>query len=376
MMSVTEKQICTRCVMDNVTDPTITFKNDGTCSYCNTAIDTIKKSYFPDEQGKIYLDEMFARIKREGEGKKYDCMLGLSGGLDSTYALYIAHGYGLRILAVHIDDGFDAPVTQRNINRICEALGIDLIRETPDKEPYIDLIRSFILAGVPDIAVPQDNVLFAALYRYARQNKIKYFISGANFSLESITQKGFDAYDKVHILDIHNKFGRVKIKRNFPLISIFEKKFKYGLFYNIKTFKPLNYISYDASQALKELNTVCGYEDYGKKHWESLFTKFMQAYYLPVKFGVDKRKAHYSSLIISGQMSRKEALTLLEIPQIDDVELIEEEKNNVLKQLNIDIPLFNKIMKETPVNHERFKSSLINRIAGFVFMLRQKYLGY
>jgi len=160
-----------------------------------------QKIYFPNEEGNHKLRSLFTSIKAERGNRKYDCMIGLSGGLDSSYAAYIGHQNGLKMLAVHIDDGFDAPQTTRNVNRICESYGIDLIIEKPNREQFADLTRAFLRAGVPNIAIPQDNVLFASLYKYAHENGIKYFLSGSNFALESILQRGntHDALDKVHI---------------------------------------------------------------------------------------------------------------------------------------------------------------------------------
>jgi hypothetical protein len=194
--------ICKRCVMDNVSDPFIRFHRNGYCNYCTDALKAKEICYFPNAEGKRKLDKIFTKIKIDGKDKKYDCMLGLSGGLDSSYVAYIGHQYGLRMLAVHIDDGFDAPETTKNIKKICDSYNIDLVVEKPDKEQFADLTRAFIRAGVPNIAIPQDNVLFANLYKYAQKNHIKYFLSGSNFALESILQKGnsHDATDKVHII--------------------------------------------------------------------------------------------------------------------------------------------------------------------------------
>lgn len=361
--------------MDNIGDPTIRFNEDGTCNYCSDALKTKDLVYFPNEKGKDILESQFEKVKKEGKGKPYDCMVGLSGGLDSSYASYIGHKYGLRILAVNVDDGMDAEVTRKNIKRICSTFNIELHTIKPDKERFADLTRAFILAGVPDIAIPQDNVLFASLYNFAQKNKINYFLSGANFSLESITQSGFDALDTVHILDIHKKYGRLPLDGNLPLFTVYEKRLKYKYFYNIKSLTPLYYLDYNAQNALKELNDACGYEYYGNKHWESIFTKFIQVYYLPKKFNIDKRKSHYSSLIISGQMTRDEALNKLKEPLYDEKEM-QLELEFLLKELNIDKSEFERVMLEKPNKHENFKTSSLNKFAQVILRLRKKTLGY
>lgn len=363
--------------MDNVGDPYIMFDENGYCNYCTDALKAKNLQYFPNADGKRKLDDIFNKIKRDGKNKRYDCMLGLSGGLDSSFVTYIGHQYGLRILAVHIDDGFDAPETTKNIQKICEAYNIDLVVEKPNKEQFADLTRAFIRAGVPNIAIPQDNVLFANLYKYAQENQIKYFLSGSNFALESILQKGntYDAMDKVHIIAIHGKFGEIKLNENLPLFSIFEKRIKYNIFYKIQTICPLNFVKYNALDAFSILNETCGFEYYGDKHCESLLTKFMQRYYLPQKFRVDKRKSHYSSMIISGQMTREEALKRLSEPLYKEADF-QKDQAFILDQLAISDKEFEKIMGETPRQHTEYRISIINRVAQVLLIIRQKTVGY
>ena len=372
-----QKQVCKRCVMDNVGDPYIVFDENGYCNYCTDALKAKDLRYFPNADGKRKLDYIFNKIKHDCKNQNYDCLLGLSGGLDSSYVAYIGYQYGLRMLAVHIDDGFDAPETTRNIDRICRAYNIDLVIEKPNREQFRDLTRAFILAGVPNIAIPQDNVLFANLYKYAQKNRIRYFLNGSNFALESILQKGnsYDAYDKVHILDIQRKFGKSKLDNSLPLFSVFEKRVKYRFFYRIQTVCPLNYLEYNARDALSILNKSCGFEYYGDKHCESLLTKFMQRYYLPQKFGVDKRKSHYSSMIISGQMTREEALQKLAEPLYEEADL-QKDLSFILKELSISEKEFEKIMNEPPRQHSDYRKSIINRGAEVLLKMRQKSVGY
>ena len=367
-----EQRVCKRCVMDNVGDPQIIFDENGVCNYCKAAEEANRKCYFPNDEGKRRLDEIVNKIKEERKNEKYDCMIGLSGGLDSSYLAYIGYKYGLRMLAVHIDDGFDTEITKRNIKRIQETFNIDLIVEKPNKALFADVTKAFIRAGVPNIAIPQDNVLFATLYKYARQNHISCFLSGSNFALESILQKGnsYDASDKVHIKDIHRKYGELRLTKELPLISIFDRRVKYQYIYKIRTLKLLNYINYEAKSALRELNETCGFEYYGDKHCESVFTKFMQRYYLPTKFNVDKRKSHYSSMILSGQMTREQALMKLQEPLYDKNDL-ENDISYILDHLKMDRKEFDQIMKSTPRSHNDFKKSTFNQFVHFILRFRK-----
>jgi len=372
-----QKHVCKRCVMDNIGDPLISFDENGYCNYCTDALKAKDLRYFPNDDGKRQLDEIFNKIKLDGKNRKYDCMLGLSGGLDSSYVAYIGHQYGLRMLAVHIDDGFDAPETTKNIKKICDSYNIDLVVEKPNKEQFTDLTRAFIRAGVPNIAIPQDNVLFANLYKYVQENKIRCFLNGSNFALESILQKGnsYDASDKVHIMDIQRKFGEIKHDGSLPLFSMFEKRIKYNLFYKIQTICPLNYLEYDARNAFSILNQTCGFEYYGDKHCESLLTKFMQRYYLPQKFGVDKRKSHYSSMIVSGQLTREEALEKLSEPLYEEKQL-QKDMAFILEELEISKEEFDEIMSQPPRQHTEYKTSIINRGTQVLLKIRQKTSGY
>jgi len=368
-------QVCTRCVMDNISDETIRFEEDGTCNYCNDALKAKDKVYFPNEKGKMKLEAMISEIKKAGDGKKYDCMMGISGGLDSAYVAYLGYRYGLRVLLLHIDDGFDSPVAIENIDRISNVFKFDLIVEKPDQAQFNDLVKSFILAGVPDIALLQDSVLFSILYRVAVKNEIKYFLSGFNFSLESITQSGMDYTDRVHIRDIHKKFGTVPLDGKLELFSIFHKRIKYGFFHKIQSLKPLFYVDFNAKNAFEELNSICGYKSYGNKHCESTLTKFLQVYYLPVKFKLDKRKSHYSSMIVSGQMTRNEAIDKLSEPLYDESQ-IGSDIDFVLNKIGMTRNEFDRIMKEPPRQHSEYRTSYINKITGKILELRKKSLGY
>lgn len=371
-----EYKRCIRCVMDNEGDPTITFDSDGLCNYCTDALKAKSRLYHPDN-GRQYLEHIFNELKERRKSFQYDCMLGLSGGLDSSYAAYIAHTYGLRMIAVHIDDGMDASVTTDNVKKICDAYGIDLIIERPDAELFGDLTCAFIRAGVPNIAIPQDNVLFACLYKYAKENHIDCFINGSNFALESILQRGntYDASDKRHIIAIWQRFGRMCNPSQLPLMSVFEKRFVYRYIHKIQTIKPLNYVNYNMKDAFKTLYDTCGFEYYGDKHCESIFTKLMQRYYLPQKFNVDKRKSHYSSMIISGQMTREEALVRMKEPLYERDQFIKDVEY-VLSKIGMERDEFDGIMSITPHAHKEYPISVINRFVPIFLNVRQRLFKY
>ena len=359
-------QICTRCVMDNASDDTITFDENGYCNYCSKELERKNLVYFPNEEGEKKLDVMVSEMKENSKNKPYDCLMGISGGLDSSYLAYLGYKWGLRILAVHVDDGFDTEISKKNINKLCAACNIDLKIEKPDSEQFNDLTASYIRANVPNIAIPQDNILFAALYKYARKYKVKYFLSGGNFALESILQREntFTAYDVVNIKDIHKKFGRKSIDK-LRFLSNYRKFFD-KVFLGIKTYRPLNYINYNRNVALKELYSYCGFEYYGSKHSENELTKFIQQYWFFERYNVDKRRSHLSSMIISDQMTREEALEELKNPIYIESSM-ELTKKYILKQLDITGEEFNSILSEPPLQHYDYK---IDKITQFIDMIR------
>lgn len=357
---------CTRCVMDNRSDDTIVFDSEGICDYCRNALSNKERFYFPDETGEKKIQDMVRRLKAENANRKYDCMMGISGGLDSAYLAYLgAMKWGLRIKAVHIDDGFDEPIAKENIENLCKACGIDLVVEKPDAEQFLDLTKAYMKAGVPNIAIPQDNILFEYLYRHAIRNHIRSFISGTNFALECILQRGnsFDPSDAVNIRDIHRKFGTKPINK-LPLLSA-QRKILYKYFYRIETLRPLNYIDYNKDQAIKELEENCGFRYYGGKHLENTLTKFIQLYWLYNKFGVDKRTSHFSSMIISGQMTREEALIEMEKPLYDEARM-NIDIDMILKKLGMSRSELEQIMKDPTRQHTEFKTSDFTRFCNFI----------
>ena len=358
-------QICTRCVMDNASDPTIRFDENGYCNYCTTELERKNKVYFPNEEGKQKWDAILAKIKEDGKGKQYDCLMGISGGLDSSYLAYLGYKWGLRILAVHIDDGYDTEISKSNIKKLVEATHIELKTITPDAEQFNDLTAAYIRANVPDIAIPQDNVLFAEIYKYARKYKINYFLGGGNFALECILQQGntYTAYDVVNIKDIHKKFGTKPINK-LAFLTNYRKWWDIKMLH-IQSLRPLNYIDYNRDRALKELRDFCGFEYYGSKHLENTLTKFIQMWWFYNRYGVDKRRSHLSSMIVSGQMTREDALKELEKPIYDDIEM-KKDISEILKKLGISELEFEEILKQPPKQHTDYKidklTTIINKI--------------
>ncbi len=346
---------CKRCVMNDASDPTISFDENGYCNYCTKALSEINTTvYFPNDIGKKKLEAMISKIKEENKDKAFDCIMGISGGLDSAYLAYLGFKWGLRILAIHIDDGYDTEISKRNITKLCNTANIELRTITPDADQFNDLSLAYMKAGVPNIAVPQDNILFAFLYSTVKKEKIKYFLSGGNFALESILQQGntWNAMDTVNIKDIHKHFGTKKIDK-LKFISSYEK------YLNIKrgiavTIRPLNYINYDRDTAIQELKEFCGFEYYGGKHLENMFTAFAQLYWFPCKFGVDKRYSHLSSMIVSGQITREEAMKELSKPVYDE-EKMSEYIRIIKNRLCITDDEFEKIMVAPTHAHEDYR---------------------
>ncbi len=366
---------CTRCVMDNASDTTITFDEQGHCNYCNDVISRKDSEYFPTEEGKKKLDSLMAKIKEEGKGKKYDCIVGVSGGLDSSYVIYLGHQYGLKMLAVHIDDGLDTEIAKQNIKNLCDKAGVELIYVRPDKEQYADLTLSFFKASVPNLAVPQDNLLIKALHDITKKNEIKYSLSGANFAHESILERstGINTMDKTHIVALHKLFGTKPIDK-LKMATLWSKYIGWKYFSKVITIYPLNYIDYNKEKVLAELKDFSDYDYYGGKHYESILTRFLQCYYLPTKYGFDKRKSHFSSLIVDGQMSRDIAIEELKKPAYITKELQEKDMDFLADYFGISRKEFDNIVSLPAKQHSDYPISWLECFSGVARKFR-RYLG-
>ncbi len=361
-----ELKRCTRCIMDNSSDSTIHFDEKGYCNYCTQTLSEINTVYFPREEGEKKLEQMLAMLKQEGQGKPYDCIMGISGGLDSSYLAYLGHKWGLRILGVHIDDGYDTDISKRNIEKLCKAANIQLEVVKPDEKQYNALTLAYMKAGVPDLAIPQDNILFAFLYDLVKKTKVKYFLSGGNFALECILQQGntHSAMDVVNIKDINKRFGKDKLNK-LKFISSYKKYF-YQKTGKAITLRPLNYFDYNRDRAFEELRAFCGFEYYGRKHLENILTAFVQLYWLPKKFGVDKRTSHLSSMIVSGQMTREQALKEFAEPLYDEKQM--QEYITIIKErMGLSDAEFNEIMSAPTHEHTEYKTDKWDKVLRKIF---------
>ena len=330
-------QICTNCIMDT-TDPNIIFDNEGICDYCKNYKITILPNWNTGDKGNIELLGIAEIIKKNGIGKDFDCIIGLSGGLDSSYAAYVAKEImGLRPLIFHVDAGWNTDKAVGNIEKICNGLGLELYTNVINWEEMKDLQVAFLKSQIADQDLPQDYAFFSGLYKFARQNKIKYVLTGANFSTECCREPlewgGFPGIDTFLVKDIHSKFGKKRLK-TFPLVDIFTYKLFYRYILGMQVFKPLNLLPYTKSDAEKLLMDKFGWEPFQHKHHESRFTRFYEDFWLPRKFGFEKRRAHFSSLILTGQMSRDEALDRISKPELSE-EFLQKEFDYVADKLDL-----------------------------------------
>lgn len=351
-----EYRVCVKCVMDT-SDKGISFDEDGVCSHCRSYEEIAKKTLLPPEEAHQRLTEIVDKIKRNGKGKEYDCIIGLSGGIDSSYLAYQAKQFGLRPLAVHFDNGWNSEISVKNIENIVKKLGFDLHTYVIDWEEFKDLQRSFFKASVVDIELLTDNAIFTSLYKIAREQGIKYSLEGHNVVTESIMGKEWNywKFDIKNIRSIQKQFGTLKMQ-SFPAMGPWKR-----LFYQFsKIVEPvyiLNYLQYNKKQAMETLERELDWQYYGGKHYESVFTKFYQAYVLPTKFKIDKRRAHLSNLVCSCQLTREEALEELERDLYPLDELVRD-KEYVVKKLGFTLDEFDKLMKQPPKSHSDYPSDL------------------
>ncbi len=367
-----EYKQCKRCLMDNASDRTIKFDKNGYCNYCNDIIKRMPKEYFPNEKGKTMLNSIIFKIKEECKNDEYDCLVGLSGGIDSSFILYKGFNYGLRMLAVHIDDGLDNPIAVKNINKLISKTNTKLINILPNREQYADLLYSLLKASVSNLAIAQDNLIAKALQEYADRHSIKYMLDGSNFAHESILERGdtINSCDRKYINGIQKKFGRIDID-DLEFLSLWERYIGRHSKQKVKHIRPLNYMNYNVNDAIHELENFCGFQYYGGKHYESILTRFMQCYYLPEKFGIDKRKSHYSSLIMSGQMTREEALSLLEKPLYINKDDLAKDKKVIADYIGITVEELDRCISLPPKKETSYLHSRLNEIAPIARMFRR-----
>ena len=342
-------KICSRCVIDD-TVKGIAFDEKGECSFCKIHDDL--ESKFPlNDESFSRLELLINKIKKDGNKKKYDCILGVSGGRDSTYTLYNAVKFGLRPLAVHFDNGWNSKIAVQNIKRITEKLGVDLYTHVANWEEFKDLQRSFLFASVPDAEVPTDWIIFSVLFKEAARYNIKYIIHGHSFRTEGTTPLTWTYMDSKYIKSVHRIFGTKKLN-SFPNMTLFKYVY-YTIFKKIKQIRILYYLPYDEKNVLFTLENELGWKNYGDKHHESQYTAFFQSYILTRKFNIDKRKLHYSAKLRNGQLSRKDALVAIKSdPYTGGKDLF----NYCLKKLSLSEKDFTKIMNDNVKSFLDYKS--------------------
>ena len=340
----------------DTSDESITFDDEGVCNHCRT-YEAIEHASPPLADRERQLVSLVERIKKAGLGRDYDCIIGMSGGVDSSYLAYLAKSRGLRPLAVHVDGGWNSELAVKNIENVVKGLDIDLITFVVDWKEMQDLQVAFLKSGVANQDIPQDHAFVAGVYRTATKNNVTYLLSGGNYATEGILPEswGYNALDLRHIKSIHRRFG-VRRLSSFPTVNFFQYYFYYPFLKGIKTAKLLNYIDYNREEAINFLTSEFGWRYYGGKHFESRYTKFFQAYYLPDRFGYDKRRAHLSSLIVSGQMERDTALEDMQKDIYPDNKL-QEERSFIIKKLGMTEEEFEQIRVSPMRTYKDYPSS-------------------
>lgn len=325
-MSERTYQICTNCVMDT-SDSKIKFDSKGVCDHCNTYYDDILPKWNPNGLDSSELSSLASKIKREAKGKDFDCLMGMSGGIDSSYLLYLAvEKMGLRPLVFHVDAGWNSQEAVNNIQRMVDGLGLDLYTEVINWEEMKDLQLAFFKSGVSHVDTPQDHAFFATMYKFASKHGIKNILTGGNYATECTRNPLEWMYyqsDARQLKDIHNRFGQRPLK-TYPVTNIIWHKIYLPYIKGIKLTRPLDYMKYNKEEATKLLEDKFGYQRYPQKHFESRFTRFYEGYWLPRKFGYDTRKVQFSSLILTEQMTREDALKELEQDAMTDEQVLQE----------------------------------------------------
>lgn len=323
----------------DTSDSRIQFDADGVCDHCIGFRSDVLPNWHPDEEGRRRVEKTVAAIKASGKGKEFDSILGLSGGLDSSYMLHlVVSEFGLRPLVFHVDGGWNSDIAVSNIETLVGKLGLHLYTEVINWEEMRDFQLAFFKSGVSHLDIPQDHAFIATLYHFTNKHGIKYILNGGNFSTECVRNPKewlYHGTDMAQIRDIHRRFGSRQLK-TFPFSPILYHKVYLRYFRGIKVFKPLNLLPYTKQQATETLSRLYGWKTYPQKHFESRFTKFFEGYWLPTRFGYDTRRVQYSSLILTGQMTREEAMVRLENPAYDPA-TIDDDFEYIASKLRISV---------------------------------------
>ncbi len=354
-ITVQPNRICVRCVLDT-TVPDIVFDENGVCNYCHKYDDRARREHYAGKDGARRLQVLVREIKRVGKNKEYDCIIGVSGGVDSTYVAMLTKDLGLRPLAVHLDNGWDAELAVSNIERVLKRMQIDLHTYVLDWEEFKDLQMAFLLSSIANAEIPTDQAITALLFKEAARRGIRHIISGTNIVTEAVLPESwmYSSMDLKLLRSIHHKFGKRGLG-NYPLLSMFEMA--YYVFVKRLNFIPiLDYVHYNKEAAKQLLEEKLGWRDYGGKHHESIYTRFFQGYILPKKFNIDKRKAHLSTVILSGQITRQEALEELQREHYP-VETQMQDKDYVIKKLGLTSQEFDSIMNAPARSYSDYPNS-------------------
>lgn len=353
-----EYRICNTCIMDT-TDPVISFDGNGVCDYCNNFESRVKPGWTPDDRGLVALNQLAETIRSCSTGKEFDCIIGLSGGLDSSYAAYVAKNkMGLRPLLFHVDAGWNTDQAVGNIEKLVDGLGLELYTEVVNWDEMRRLQIAFLRAGIPDQDLVQDAAFFSGLYKFARQHGIKHIITGSNFSTECCREPeewgGYLGIDKRLFKDIWRRFGEGELK-SFPLTDILIYKLWYQKALGMKVHHPLNLVPYVKKEAEDELAQLFGWQRFKHKHHESRFTRFYEDYWLPRRFGFEKRRAHFSSLIMTGQMTREEALDRISRPEMDE-RFLKQEFEYVAHKLGLSVAELQQLFDSPKKTYRDYKN--------------------
>ena len=350
-------QICTNCVMDT-SDSRIKFDENGVCDHCNDFQINVKPNWYPNEEGLKRLESKVSKIKEDGKDRDFDCLLGMSGGVDSSYLLHLAvKELGLRPLVFHVDGGWNSELAVNNIQVMIDKLGLDLYTEVINWEEIKDLQLAFFKSGVSHIDTPQDHSFFATMYKFASKHNIKHILTGGNYSTECVRNPLEWMYyqtDSIQLKDIYKKHGTGKLK-DYPVTNILWHKVFLPYFKKIKLIRPLDFFPYDKDEAMKTLVDKFGYQEYPQKHFESRFTRFYESYWLPKKFGFDTRKVQYSSLILTNQMTREDALEKLKHPAYDP-KTIKQDFEYIATKLGISVKELQSYMDAPNKTYKDYKS--------------------